>query len=79
MAQRLSALAALPEDPSSIPSNHMLAYNCLTPVLGHLNSLLASSGTRHTYRDNIHYTENNNLKKKKNPIFACYSAELWLM
>jgi hypothetical protein len=29
MAQRLKALAALPEDPGSIPSTHMVAHNCL--------------------------------------------------
>jgi hypothetical protein len=29
MAQWLRTLAALLEDPGSIPSNHMVAYNCL--------------------------------------------------
>jgi hypothetical protein len=29
MAQRLRALTALPEVPSSIPSNHMVAHNHL--------------------------------------------------
>ena len=29
MAQRLSALAALPEDPGLIPSTHMVAHNHL--------------------------------------------------
>jgi hypothetical protein len=29
MAQQLRALTALPEDLSSIPSNHMVAYNHL--------------------------------------------------
>jgi hypothetical protein len=29
MAQWLRALTALPEDPSSIPSNHMVAHNHL--------------------------------------------------
>lgn len=29
MAQRFRALAALPEDPSSMPSTHMPAHNCL--------------------------------------------------
>ena len=29
MAQRLRALAALPEAPSSIPSNHIVVYNHL--------------------------------------------------
>ena len=29
MAQQSSALAALPEDPGSIPSNHMVAHNHL--------------------------------------------------
>ena len=29
IAQRLRILAALPEDPSSIPSTHMAAHNCL--------------------------------------------------
>ena len=29
MAQWLRALTVLPEDPSSIPSTHMAAYNCL--------------------------------------------------
>ena len=29
LAQCLRALAALPEDPGSIPSTHMAAYNCL--------------------------------------------------
>lgn len=29
MAQQLRALAALPEDPGSVPSTHMAAHNCL--------------------------------------------------
>jgi hypothetical protein len=29
MAQWLRALAALPEDPGSIPSTHMTAHTCL--------------------------------------------------
>jgi hypothetical protein len=29
MAQQLKALAALPEDPDSIPSTHVAGYNCL--------------------------------------------------
>jgi len=29
MAQQLRPLAALPEDPGSIPSIHMTAHNCL--------------------------------------------------
>ena len=29
MAQWIRALAALPEDPGSIPSTHMAAHNCL--------------------------------------------------
>jgi hypothetical protein len=29
IAQQLRLLATLPEDPSSIPSNHMAAHNCL--------------------------------------------------
>jgi hypothetical protein len=29
VAQRLRALAALPEDPGSIPSIHIAAHNCL--------------------------------------------------
>jgi len=31
MAQWIRALAVLPEDPSSIPSNHMVAHNSLKP------------------------------------------------
>ena len=31
MAQRLRALVALPEDPGSIPTGHMVAYNYLEP------------------------------------------------
>lgn len=29
MAQQLKALAALPENPDSIPSTHVAVYNCL--------------------------------------------------
>ena len=29
MAQQLSAVAALAEDPSFVPSTHMVAHNCL--------------------------------------------------
>ena len=48
MAQQLKALAALPENPGSIPSPHMLTSNylCLQfQVMGY--SLLASEGTEH--------------------------------
>jgi hypothetical protein len=38
--QWLGALAALPEDPGSVPRTHMI-----TPVLGKLSSLLASIST----------------------------------
>jgi hypothetical protein len=34
MAQRLTALTALPEVLSSIPSNHMVAHNHLIPSSG---------------------------------------------
>jgi hypothetical protein len=48
MAQPLRALAALPENPGLIPSNHRAAHNLeLTPVPGHQRPLLASVGTRH--------------------------------
>lgn len=32
MAQWLSVLVAFAEDPGLIPSIHMVAHNCLTPV-----------------------------------------------
>lgn len=38
MAQGLTALAALPEDPDSITNTHMAVSHCLTPVLGVLTS-----------------------------------------
>jgi hypothetical protein len=50
MAQQLKALAALPENPASIPTPHMLTSNylCLQfQVMGY--SLLASEGTRHEH------------------------------
>jgi hypothetical protein len=34
MAQWLRALAALPEDPGSMPSNHMAAPNCIFQLQG---------------------------------------------
>ena len=42
MAQWLSALVALPEDPGSIPSTHMVTYNYLQ---------LQFQGIRHPHTD----------------------------
>lgn len=34
MAQQAKGLAAVSQDPGSVPSTHMVACNCLTPVPG---------------------------------------------
>ncbi|KAM7321681.1 hypothetical protein ACRRTK_019773 [Alexandromys fortis] len=49
MAPLLRALAALPEGPGVIPSTHIAAHNCLTPVPEGSIPLLASVGTRRKY------------------------------
>lgn len=48
MAHHLRALTALPEDPGSLPSTHMVAHNLLLKFQGTRCSLLASVGTRYT-------------------------------
>jgi hypothetical protein len=49
MAKRLQALAALPENPASIPSTHTVAHNLLEYQFHEIQcSLLASSGSVHT-------------------------------
>ena len=54
MAQRLRALIALPEDLSSIPSNHMVAHNHL------LSDLVPSSGLE-PYMQAEHYICNKEI------------------
>lgn len=56
MAQWLTALAILPEDPHSIPRTHMAAHNCLSLQF---QGYLAPS-YRHTYRE-----KSMHIKKKK--------------
>lgn len=51
MAQRLTALAAFPDDPGSILSTHVAAHSCLTEVP---RNLMAYAGTHvhlvHTHK-----------------------------
>jgi hypothetical protein len=56
MTQQLRVLAALTEDSGSIPSIHMAAHNCVTPIPGDL-----TPSHRHICRQNT----NAHLKKKK--------------
>jgi hypothetical protein len=64
MARRLRALAAFPEVPSSIPSNHMATHNHLQLQVQGI-PVLASMGTRHT--DGIQtYMQAKNLIQKIN-------------
>jgi hypothetical protein len=59
MAQRLRALAALPEVLSSIPSNHIVAHN-------HLQwGLMPSSGVSEDRYSVLIHKINKSLKKKK--------------
>lgn len=60
MAQQLRALAALPDDPSSILSTHMATHN--TPQLqGTSHILLDSTGTT--------FMQCTDVKKGKTPIY----------
>lgn len=62
MAQRIRTLAALPEEPGSIPSTHIVTHNhLLTPV----------SDTRHTHGTDIHAHKTHSCKieiKAKNTL-----------
>ena len=49
MVQRLRALAALPEDPGSIPTTHMGDSPLSVNLKRVLSSLLVSEGTRHAH------------------------------
>jgi hypothetical protein len=50
MTKQLRALAAVPEDPGSVPNTHMTAHNSIIPVPRYLMpSLLGALGTRHAY------------------------------
>lgn len=54
MAQGLRPLAALPKDPSSIPSTHMVPYKHLKlHFLGFRRPLLASVGSVHIWCTDI--------------------------
>ena len=54
MAQRLRALAALPEDPGSIPSAHMAADNFSNSSSRDLMYSSAPTGSAHTWFIYIH-------------------------
>jgi hypothetical protein len=49
MAQQEKTLAALPEDPGSIPSTYMVAHSYPSPVPRTEGSPLASVGTRYVH------------------------------
>jgi hypothetical protein len=50
----LKGTAALPEDPGSIPSTHMTAYNCLFKEIWALQVLCVRVAQTHTGRTPVH-------------------------
>ena len=68
MAQWLRVLVALPEDPGSIPSIHMAAHDCLTPVPGDLAFSFRHSGRQNT---NAHKIKINKSLKTNENIVSC--------
>ena len=53
MAQWLRALAALPEDLGSTPSNHMVAHNCLSLDLMPSSRVQEHMEAKHSYIEYI--------------------------
>lgn len=71
MAQLLTALTALEKDPSSVPSTHQVAHNCLKFKLQGTMMPMVSAGTiTYVYipqRDmHTHVTKNNPFQKMVN-------------
>ena len=63
MAPRFRALAALPEDPGSIPSTCMETHNCLILEFRSVqHPLLASAGMGHTWCTNGQNTDRHKIK-----------------
>jgi hypothetical protein len=75
MAQRLGALAALPENLNSIPSTHMAAHNCnsnsrITNALFCSSGLYIHVGHIRSYNDIHIYTKiKNPITKNMKPFF----------